>query len=97
MTRENMGRFIYYTDEGHGVELPTLQDTLDVVVDIMHACRGEMDDFIEIHCGNGMYQGYFMLVKFGLEHAMSMINKITPTRDDPPVDVMIKEPKEANG
>lgn len=70
---------LYLTDEDRAVELPELRDILDMVVDIMDACRDEMDDFIEMACGNGIYQGHFMLVKFGLEQAMKIIKGVTPS------------------
>lgn len=78
---KNKGGPVYFSYEGQAVELTELRDNLDMVVDIMFACREEIDDFIEMECGNGMYQGHFMLIKFGLEQAMKMIGGITPSTE----------------
>ncbi len=83
-TKKDNGSPAYLNDKGQGVELTALRDSLDMICDIVFACRDNIDDFIEMHCGNGMYQGHFMLMKFGLERAMSMLSEITPATDGSP-------------
>ena len=81
ITASDASKIGYFNTENQPISLAALADSLDMITDIMDACRDEMDDFLSIHCGNGMYQGHFMLVKLGLEHAISVISGLRPDAD----------------
>lgn len=68
--------------EGQTISMGGLGVGLDTVIDILFACHDNIGDLIDIHCGNGMYQGHFMLLKLGLEHAMDIINGLRPDTDN---------------
>ena len=78
ITEPDVGKAVYLSDGGQAVSVAMLGEGLDVVSNILWACREHMDDFLEIHCGNGEYDGHFMLVKLGLERAMSITGGLRP-------------------
>jgi len=82
ITEPDVAKIGYFNAESQPISLAALADSLGTITDIMGACQDEMDGFLCTHFGNGMYQGHFMLVKLGLEHAMSIISGLRPDADN---------------
>lgn len=74
-------RSIYFNDEGRGVSIGAIHEGLYTVTEIIHACRNMVEDLLDIQCGNGIYNGQFMLMKLGMDHALSITAELGPISD----------------